>query len=157
MQIRFRLSIFFVSLFACATAFAQGTTIEKSALRVLFVGHDPAAPQLPFKDLATKRTVELYKERTAAFEALLRSRFEHVTIVYGADYRVALSDRVDVTIFDARPKALSPAERGVDPKTGQPTYTPARYLPQDFAHAALTIAENSPRIGEPLGLKLDWL
>ena len=36
-------------------------------------------------------------------------------------------------------------------------YEPAEFLPFDFSHAAITIADKSPRLGEPLGLKLDWL
>ncbi len=130
---------------------------KKSELRVLFVGHDPAAPQVPFADMAKGRTLELYKERTPAFDAFLRERFSHVTVVYGPKYTVDMSDQVDVTIFDSRPKALTPSQRDVDPKTGQTHYKPATYLPETFTRPALTISENSPRIGEPVGLKLDWL
>lgn len=110
-----------------------------------------------FADLGTPRTVELYRERTAAFESFLRERFENVTVVYGSDYTVELSDQVDVTIFDNRPKELKPAKREQNPETGELDYQPAEYLPLSFNRPALMIAENSPRIGEPLGLKLDWL
>lgn len=130
---------------------------EKSDLRVLFVGHDPAKPRMPFADMDNERTVELYKERTAAFKRFLEERFKSVTVVYGADYSVEQSDQVDVTIFDSRPKPLKAAVRGTDPDTGQSIYEPAEYLPMSFDRPAITIAENSPTIGEPLGLKLDWL
>ena len=136
---------------------AQQVAPAKSELRVLLVGHDPEAPDMMFADLGTPRTVELYKERTAAFKTFLNERFVHVTIVYGADYRVEMSDRVDVTIFDARPKALQPAKREVDPDTGEMDYQAAEYLPLSFDRPAMMIAYNSPQIGEPLGLKLDWL
>ncbi|MEM8710843.1 MAG: hypothetical protein AAGG01_07820 [Planctomycetota bacterium] len=139
------------------TSSAADTARSKSQLRVLFVGNDPAAPDVLFADMANERTVELYKERTPAFEAFLTERFESVRVVYGGDYVASLSDGFDVTIFDTRPKALKEAVRGVDPETGESIYEPAAYLPESFTRPAITIAANSPQIGEPLGLKLDWL
>ncbi len=146
-----------IFLASAAGAVAQDVPPHKSDLRVLFVGHDPADPKVPFQDLATDRTYALYQERTPAFEEFLRQRFRNVQVVFGDDYRVGMSDEVDVTIFDARPKELTPVKREVDPDTGETLYEPASYLPLSFDRPALLIAENSPRIGEPLGLKLDWL
>lgn len=135
----------------CLTAVAHAQTeAEKNDLEVLFVGNDPEAPKVPFADLAKPRTYALYRERTAAFEALLRVHFENVRIVHGADYTADMSDDFDVTIFDTRPKALTQAVR-------EPVYKAATYLPESFDRPALMIADNSPRIGEPMGLKLDWL
>jgi len=124
---------------------------------VLYVGHDPSAPQVMFPQLATERTHELYRERTPAFEAFLREYFEDVRVVYGEEYTADMSDEADVTLFDARPKELTPTVRKVDAASGAMHYEPATYLPRDFSRPALMISENSPRIGEPLGLKLDWL
>ncbi len=139
------------------TATAPQGTSAKSDLRVLYVGDNPEAPKIMFADSADARTKELYSERTPAFAAFLGERFEHVTVVFGDDYTTELSDAVDVTIFDTRPKALAEAVRGTDPVTGESLYTPASYLPESFDRPAITIAANSPTIGEPLGLKLDWL
>ncbi len=125
---------------------AQVDPIPEAAPRVLLVGHDPQAPKLPFTSLAKPRTHRLYRERTAAFEALLRYHFDHVEVVYGADYDAAMSDDFDVTVFDCRPKALREPERGVPV-----------YLPEGFDRPALLIAENSPWVGESLGSKFDWL
>ena len=144
---------FSVSLLAQADAAAarsQAAADQTAALRVLLVGHDPAAPKVSFKQLAKERTYRLYRERTAAFEALLRYHFEHVEVVHGEDYVPAMSDRADVTIFDCRPKALRPMQR-------EPEYRAAEYLPADFDAPAIMISENSPWIGEPLGTKFDWL
>jgi hypothetical protein len=128
-----------------------GDAPAKSDLKVLLVSHDPAAPQVPFPDMAQARTIELFEERAALWKAFLDEHFEDVRLVYGADYEVAMSAAADVTIFDARPPVAKAAVRD----GGQ--YEPAEYLPRDFAHAAITISDNSPRLGEPLGLKLDWL
>ncbi len=151
-----------LAAFAATASLAGGAAQEagpagKSDLRVLYVGDNPEAPKVMFADSADKRTVELYKERTPAFTAFLNERFEHVTVVFGDDYTVELSDQVDVTIFDTRPKALTKAVREVDPETGEMNYEPATYLPKSFDRPAITISANSPTIGEPLGLKLDWL
>ncbi|HPF12777.1 MAG: hypothetical protein H6830_06755 [Planctomycetes bacterium] len=136
---------------------ASPQAATKSSLRVLLVSHNPEAPQVPFADMATERTWELYRERAAAWKALLDQHFESVRLVYGPDYTADMSNAVDVTLFDARPKPLRPSGTVLDPITGQETYQPAQYLPDDFDRPALMIAENSPLIGEPLGLKLDWL
>ncbi len=133
-----------------ATFLFAAVTVAQGAPSVLFVGNDPAAPKVPFRDLAKARTFKLYRERTAAFEALLRYHFENVKVAYGEDYRVEMSDDFDVTIFDTLPKALTKAVR-------QPVYKAATYLPESFDRPALLIADNTPRIGEPIGLKLDWL
>ena len=140
-----------------AASLVQAGEGEKSALSVLFVGHDPAAPHVSFPDMATERTHELYAERTPAFEAFLNEHFEEVRVVHGADYRPYQSEAFDVTIFDTMPPALTEAGWQTDPETGEQTYTQAVYLPEEFDLPALLIGEASPRIGEGLGLKLDWL
>jgi hypothetical protein len=121
---------------AVALQAAAEKDLQKSALRVLLVAHDPESPQVSFPDLATERTHALYSERRDAFAKLLREHFQDVRVVLADDYRAGMSDDVDVTVFDARP---------------------ARELDRSFSRPALMIGEASPRIGERLGLKLDWL
>ena len=129
----------------------SGPLAAQEGPSVLFVGHDPAQPEPMFANMATPRTMALHRERTPAFEALLRYHFDEVRVVHAADYTVALSDEYDVTIFDATPKALTEAKRSED------GYVPASYLPLDFDRPAITIAGISDRVGASLGLKLDWL
>jgi len=137
----------------------QPRTVHRTdpSLRVLFVGHDPVAPKIASYDKGDPRKQALFRERTAAWESLLRYHFQNVTVVHGTDYKVEMSDAVDVTVFDAVPTALTEAVRGKDPKTGKPTYKAATYLPKSFDRPALMISNVSSRIGEPLGSKLDWL
>lgn len=139
------------------SAAPEPPAVDKSELRVLLVAHDPENPSPAFAELRDGRSGELFAERKSAFEALLREHFTDVRVVLGEDYEVALSDTVDVTLFDSRPKALTPVVNEVDPATGERHYEPATYLPESFTRPALMIADVSPRIGEPLGLKLDWL
>ncbi len=129
----------------------QNQADDKSDLKILFVGQDPENPVIVFADASDKRQQTLYKERTGAFEKFLSERFNNVKIVFGADYTAEMSDSFDVTVFDSRPKALTEAVRDDD------DYTPPTYLPLDFDRPALLISENSPLIGEGIGLKLDWL
>lgn len=138
-------------------ASASPASAAREDLHVLFVGQDPADLKIMFSSMAVPRTRQLYRERTAAWESLLRYHFEHVTVVHGEDYRVEMSDDVDVTIFDVPPKALTAVKRGTDPDTGKSTYQAATYLPESFDRPAIMISASAPRIGEPLGLKLDWL
>ncbi len=130
---------------------------DNQDLRVLLVGRDPNTAVTTAPGLDGARSPRLYRERSAAFEALLRYHFANVTVVYGNAYSAEMSHEVDVTVFETRPTPLTPAIRGKDPETGESTYTAATYLPADFDRASLFIAENSARIGEPLGSKLDWL
>ncbi|MFT4842063.1 MAG: hypothetical protein ACJA0V_001995 [Planctomycetota bacterium] len=136
---------------------ASPASAAREDLRVLFVGQDATDLKIMFSSMAVPRTRQLYRERTAAWESLLRYHFEHVTVVHGEDYRVEMSDDVDVTIFDVPPKALTAVKRGTDPDTGKSTYQAATYLPESFDRPAIMISASAPRIGEPLGLKLDWL
>ncbi len=124
---------------------------------MLFVGHDPTSPHISFPDMAVERTHELYAERTPAFDAFLRAHFDEVQVVHSADYTPEMSAAVDVTIFDTPPPAIEEAGWHTDPLTGQEVYSKAVHLPQDFDRPALMIGEASPRIGEGIGLKLDWL
>lgn len=138
----------------CLLSFAAPNALiaqSKSDLTVLFVGQDPENPVISFADPTDKRQLELYTERTGAFEKFLNQRFHNVKVVFGSDYNAKMSDSYDVTIFDTRPKALTEAVRE------EGNYTPPTFLPMDFDRPALLISENSPRIGEGIGLKLDWL
>ena len=148
---------FLTTSFAPAAIGTQEATSKKSDLKVLLVSHDPEAPKLAFASMADERTTELYAERAAAWKKLLDQHFESVQLVYGSDYKIEMSDKVDVTMFDSRPPELSPAGEVTDPETGETSYQRASYIPESFSRPALLVAENSPLMGEPIGLKLDWL
>jgi len=140
-------------------AIAVAEPAKQDDLRVLLVGHDPDDPKVMFRQLATERTFQLHRERTAAFEALLRYHFERVTVVYADDYLPKMSDDVDVTVFDVVPRALTAEVREFDEagKFDSDSYRAPTYLPKSFDRPALMTAGVTPRVGEPLGLKLDWL
>lgn len=150
-----------VGMLAALMVSAHAQAAELSALRILFVGSDPATLTLtaeektqPFAD----RMLALRKVRTPQFEQLLRRYFKTVKVVYAKDYQEALSADYDVTVFDAEPRPIQESFMENDPKTGQPVrFHAAEYLTAQFSAAALLISTNSPKLAEPLEYKMDWL
>lgn len=138
-------------------AAAQEPPHPRPVRRVLLVGHDPAAPDVTFPQLAKERTHALYRERTAAWAEFLEEHFERVEVVYAAAYEVSMSRTADVTIFDACPPALSTGIRASDVEAGVRGRPGAPYALADLSFPALTISQQSSAIGESRGLKLDWL
>lgn len=144
----FALSLAIGVAFAWPSAIsAQQEIDQKSDLEILLVGHDPAAPYINYEP--TERMVALFEERTGAYESFLKQHFTEVTVVFANDYEVAMSNGADVTIFDAKPRVLIPADNVT-------SYFP-QLLPDDFSKPALMIGEVSADIGLGSRLKLDWL
>ena len=123
-----------------------------SDLRVLYVGPDPTrTPKVPDHVPNKDRMVALIQERPKAFQDFLREHFATVEAVTAEIYHASMSDKCDVTIFDALPEPI--ATHVVD---GFPRRL---RLPDDFDKPALTVGEVGPfmlgRFG--FGLKLDHL
>lgn len=126
----------------------------KSNLRVLYVGSNPDQPiRVPsYKaGAAATRYSELRQERMPAFNKLLNSHFDSVKSVNVEDYRVEMSNNVDVTIFDAKPPAIEDVDMG--------TWTKHVRMPRDFNRPALMIGNVGPTtLGRHgLGFRLDHL
>lgn len=125
----------------------------KQMLSVLFVGNDPTQEFMPPSyetGLAAERYPELMRERTPAFEALLKEHFETVKVVFGPEYKAAMSDDYDVTVFDVLPPSIGEVA-GVSWKKQR--------LPNDFTHASVMIGDVAPKtLGRfGWGLRLDHL
>ena len=133
---------------------ALGQETKRQSLRVLFVGNDPKQDYSP-RSYQTgpdaDRFDELMKERTPAFEKLLREHFETVTVVIGKDYQVALSDDYDVTVFDVLPPPIGEREVAGWKKKIR--------LPADFSNPAVMIGNVAPMTLGRFGwdLRLDHL
>ena len=95
-------------------------------------------------------------ERMNAFGDLLRVYFDSVTVMRAADYRPEMSDAYDVTIFDGMSPALEEAVRESDDQGNFVRYVPARYLPDDFSAACITIGSVGNALGRRIGIKNDW-
>ncbi|WIO74011.1 hypothetical protein QP938_12005 [Porticoccaceae bacterium LTM1] len=134
---------------------------NKSDLKILYVGNNPETVQLSGADKmggVGDRVQELKKSRLPSFQKFLSDHFKTVDVVFSIDYSEDMSDKYQVTIFGDVPKAIKERVLEVDEKTGQTLkYEPAQYLTKDFDSAAIVIADVSPRIGEPLEYKMDWL
>ncbi len=137
-----------------ATAPKVAPEIEKSNLLILFVGQNPdQQPIIPsyVLGLEAERFPELKRERMAAFRSLLEQHFESVKYLNSEDYKVAISDEFDVTIFDDLPPPIQEVDEG--------TWTRKLRMPLDFDRPALLVGEVAPvmlgRLG--IGLRLDHL
>lgn len=133
--------------------------VSASDLKILYVGTDPDQT-LTDRDKqrtgAGERAIELRQKRAPDFKQFLEKHFSSVKVVYAESYQEAMSAEYDVTIIDTYLPALS-GGRSVDPETGEMTYTPEKYLSENYDHATIMIGEPSAFIGQGRQLKIDHL
>lgn len=132
-----------------------------SAVKVLFVGYDPAKPMPEPKRsypgmMSEKEFKTEYPVRMPAFKTLLSQYFAEVKTVDCRDWKPADSEPYDVTIFDFATTQLEPARQEKDEKGGT-KYISARYLPDNFSKPVIFVASTADEMGRRIGLKLDWL
>lgn len=123
--------------FSVAFGKATKTGAGKIALKVLYVGYDPAKPKpekITYYSTAAGAIDDAWKTRMADFKAFLETRFDKVEVVDVRDYNAAMSDKVDVTIADAGPINL----------------------PVGFNRPIILLHQLAPDVGLPIGLKFDW-
>lgn len=127
----------------------------KATLKVLYVGG--AAEFETFGSHRSKEGMEASAlERTAAWEAMLKERFDSVATVQGKAYNPEMSKGYDVTIFDGAIPAIRPRELIRDAEGKVTKVIPALRLPEDFDCASVAIGQQSEAIGRGLGTKNDW-
>ena len=127
----------------------------KAALKVLYVGG--AAEFETFGSHRSKEGMEASAlERTAAWEAMLKERFDSVATVMGKEYKAEMSKGYDVTIFDGTIPATRQRELIRDAAGKVTKVIPAQRLPEDFDCASIAIGQQSENIGRGIGTKHDW-
>lgn len=117
--------------------YALAAQRNKIALRVLYVGYNPEKPMpknVVYYSTTPSIIEKVYQGRMADFKAFLEQRFTAVQVVDVADYKVEMSDEVDVTIMDAGPVKI----------------------PESFNRPMILMHAMAPNVGLPLGLKFDW-
>lgn len=134
---------------------------RRSPLKVLFVGYDPSKPMPQAKQrypggMSKEMFEKQYPMRMPAFSALLRKYFAEVKTMDCRDWKPVDADPYDVVIFDFNTTILENAEEKKD-ADGKTKYIAERYLPDNFSKPVVFIATTAARMGERLGLKLDWL
>ena len=128
---------------------------KPNEIRILYVGGN--SDLNPDNKTNTQESIEKsIRERKEAFTQLLKTYFDTVTAIDATDYTPDMSDNYDVTIFDGLPPAIEQRTIEYDAYGKIKTYTPARYLPDDFSSPCITIGNVSDRIGARLGIKNDW-
>ncbi|WP_242132571.1 hypothetical protein [Aestuariivivens marinum] len=149
---------FIFALFISFTCTAQ----QKLDLKVLYVGYHPEKP-MPERlgvfttgSLSNERFKKEYEYRYPAFMDYLNTYFAEVKGVDARDYNSKLSENYDVTIFDHIPNLISEQVVETDENGQRVGYIPAKYIEDDFDHAAIFIGHAAPVMTSPLGSKLDW-
>lgn len=144
----------FITL-AVAAIMVAASAFAKEKLNVLYVGGAPDINTvgIPADSLMAAHTV---KTRMADFTKFLKQHFTKVTAIEGKDYTPEMSDNYDVTVFDGKPKEITPAIREFDDKGRITRFENASYLPSDFDNACVMIAEMSEDLGRSIGTKNDW-
>ena len=153
-----RITVTFFLLIA-VSGVASGQ-IEKSGLKILYIGADPNQPLSDKEKSRTshpERAAEFRKTRTPDFEQFLKQYFTTVDVIFSKDYKEEMSAKYDVTIVDDYLPVLSGGYKK-DPKTGKITsYETRKYLSEEYDHATLMIGEPSAFTGEGRQLKIDHL
>ena len=99
---------------------------------------------------------ESVDDRANAWAALLRTYFDSVTVMSAADWRPELSAGYDVTVFDGLTPVIEESRTERDANGRVLEHIPARYLPDDFAGAAITIGSLGNTLLRRNGIKNDW-
>lgn len=153
------IKISFVIILMLVVSVNAISQIEKSDLKILYVGTNPDKP-LSKRDKAyaldTVRVMEMRKARSADFENFLSQYFNTVKVVYGEYYKETMSDAYDVTIIDTYLKPFA-GGRSTDPKTGKMVYERQQFLTENYSAATIMIGEPSAFIGQGRQLKIDHL
>lgn len=156
-----KLKSFILSLTVCCGALS-GCTSEKQPdeVRVLYLGGQSEWTDGKYggpKKFATEEERrQAVDGRMAAFGDLLRTYFDSVTVMRAADWRPEMSGGYDVTIFDGVPPKLEDKVVEYDAEGNITKYLQARYLPDDFSAASITIGSIGEIIGRRYGSKNDW-
>lgn len=127
----------------------------KADLAVLYVGGN-ADTQSYTRKLSPEEHEASVQDRMAAFEELLRERFDSVAVIRGKEYSPEMSDHYDVTVFDGRVPAIRPQIMERNDKGEITRYVRAQLLPEDFSAAAVTIGSVGEDVGRAIGSKNDW-
>ena len=146
-----------LSCFMLAGCSSSGllNTDGKATLKVLYVGG--TAEFETFGSHRSKEGMEASEiERTAAWEAMLKERFDSVATVMGKDYKPEMSEGYDVTIVDGVIPATRPRELVRDAEGKVVKVIPAQRLPEDFDCAMITIGQQGENTGRGIGTKHDW-
>lgn len=136
---------------------SQSYCQKNNKLRVMYVGYNPAASvEIPKGRFETEAQYNQKLRRWSDFGMFLYQHFENVSMVNAPDYTTDMSDKVDVTIFDATPKVVRKQIIEKDANGKVIKFHATRFLPEDFSAACITIGSIGGTIGRGHKSKIDW-
>lgn len=127
--------------------------IKKSKLKVLYVAQNPELPDGYSFGGNRELWQSLKKDRPQDFYQFFQKYFKTVTMVYGENYKEEMSDKHDVTVFDA----LIPQTNGKMTKLWHGFPKGPDYLSEDFDAASVMIAGVGGALVWNKKTKIDWL
>lgn len=155
-----RIIISYLLILLVAVSFTSFAQVEKSDLKILYVGINPENPLSKRDSMYAQnkeRILDLQQKRSPDFEAFLSAYFNTVKVVYAEEYKETMSDEYDVTIIDTYLPKLTEGGMIMNEKAGKEVYEQPTYLTEDFNHATIMIGEPSAFIGQGRQLKIDHL
>lgn len=126
--------------------------IKKSKLKVLYVAQNPDLPDGYTFGGDRELWQSLKKDRPQDFHQFFQQYFKTVTMVYGEEYKEEMSDKHDVTVFDA----LIPQTDGKMLKFYNNHKRPD-FFSNDYDAATVMIAGVGGALTGNMQLKIDWL
>lgn len=135
---------------------------EKLDLNVLYVGYQP---NLPISEnlsvtvtghLSNERFKEEYKTRYIEFINYLKATFTNADGIDARGYKSEMSEEYDVTIFDQITTPISEVSLIKNDQGQTIGRSPAKYLDEDFTHAAVLIGHVASSMTQPIGSKFNW-
>lgn len=136
---------------------SQAYCQKDKKLRVMYVGYNPAASvEVPKGRFETENQYNQKLRRWSDFGMYLYKHFENVSMVNASDYTPDMSEKVDVTIFDARPKVLRKQIVEKDASGKVIRFEAVRFLPEDFSAACITVGVIGGEFGRGHKSKIDW-
>jgi hypothetical protein len=127
--------------------------IKKSKLKVLYVAQNPELPDGYSFGGRRGPWQSLKKDRPQDFYQFFQKYFKTVTMVYGEEYKEEMSDKHDVTVFDA----LIPQTDGKMTKRWSGFPKGPDYLSEEFDAASVFIAGVGGALVWNKKTKIDWL
>jgi hypothetical protein len=126
--------------------------IKKSKLKVLYVAQNPDLPDGYSFGGNRELWQSLKKDRPQDFYKFFQKYFKTVTMVYGEEYKEEMSEKHDVTVFDA----LIPQTNGEMVKFYNNNDRPV-FFSDDYDAATVMIAGVGGALTGRMQLKIDWL
>jgi len=141
-------------LFTIFNSQVQAQNTKKSDIKILYVGQNPEKGDgYSFLGAGSNDAWNTVRqERAKVFYEFFLEYFEEVKLVYGENYKEHMSDKYDVTVFDALPPRPDGSESNYMP----PYPNAPKFISDDYDAATVLIAGVGGALMKSRNNKIDW-